>query len=96
MNGAIDMAGNDRGNMRVWEAMGCGAALVTDKGRYPDEMIESQHFLTYATPDEAVQNVRNLIANPMERTRIAQAGHKLIAERYSKTVQWNRFKEIVA
>lgn len=96
VNGAIDMAGNDRGNMRVWEALGCGAALVTDKGRYPDEMIESQHFLTYGTPDEAVHNVRNLIANPMERTRIAQAGHKLIAERYSKTVQWNRFKEIVA
>lgn len=96
VNGAIDMAGNDRGNMRVWEALGCGAALVTDQGRYPDEMIADQHFLTYATPDEAAQRVRNLIANPEGRTTIAEAGHALIAERYSKTLQWNRFKEIVA
>lgn len=96
VNGAIDMAGDDRGNMRVWEALGCGAALVTDSGRYPDDMNEPQHFLTYATPDEAVQRVRDLIADPDERSKIAQAGHALIAERYSKTVQWNRFKEIVA
>jgi glycosyltransferase involved in cell wall biosynthesis len=96
VNGAIDMAGRDRGNMRVWEAMGCGAALVTDDGRYPDEMIESKHFLTYANPEEAVQCVRSLIANPVERINMAQAGHALISERYSKTVQWSRFKEIVA
>jgi hypothetical protein len=27
LNGAIDMAGTDRGNMRCFEAMGCGALL---------------------------------------------------------------------
>ena len=29
LNGAIDMAGEDRGNMRCFEAMGCGALLLT-------------------------------------------------------------------
>ena len=35
LNGAIDMAGQDRGNMRCFEAMGCGALLVSDDGHYP-------------------------------------------------------------
>ena len=35
LNGAIDMAGRDRGNMRCFEAMGCGALLVSDAGNYP-------------------------------------------------------------
>ena len=38
LNGAIDMAGTDRGNMRCFEAMGCGALLVSDAGGYPDGM----------------------------------------------------------
>ncbi|MVZ98461.1 glycosyltransferase family 1 protein [Sphingorhabdus sp. IMCC26285] len=96
VNGAVDMAGPDRGNMRVWEALGCGAALVTDAGRYPDEMIENLHFRTYATPTDAVNCIRNMIDNPAERLKVAETGHKLIAERYSKAFQWNRFQEIVA
>lgn len=39
LNGAIDMAGRDRGNMRCFEAMGCGALLVSDAGNYPEGMI---------------------------------------------------------
>jgi len=96
VNGAIDMAGNDRGNMRVWEALGCGAALVTDAGRYPEGMIENAHFKTYASPLEAVAVIRNLIAKPSERLDVANAGYKMIASHYSKTRQWDRFQEIVA
>lgn len=96
INGAVDMAGNDRGNMRVWEALGCGAALVTDVGRYPEGMIENTHFKTYASPKEAVGIIRDLIANPSELLTTATTGHEMIATRYSKTEQWNRFQEIVA
>jgi hypothetical protein len=37
-SGAIDMAGADRGNMRCFEAMGCGALLLSDEGNYPEGM----------------------------------------------------------
>src|SRR6202035_4082382 len=39
LNGAIDMAGTDRGNMRCFEAMGCGALLISDAGSYPGWMV---------------------------------------------------------
>lgn len=96
INGAIDMAGNDRGNMRVWEALGCGAALVSDVGQYPEGMIENTHFKAYASKEEAVDKIRDLIANPSELINTASAGHAMIATRYSKSVQWDRFQEIVA
>jgi len=95
INGAIDMAGVDRGNMRVWEALGCGAAMVSDAGRYPDGIIAGTHFVSYASPDEAVLQIRRLHADQEHCTMIARAGHNAIASRYSKEHQWRRFQEIV-
>lgn len=95
VNGAIDMAGGDRGNMRVWEALGCGTAMVGDVGRYPDGLEAGRDFLSYATPEEAVEQVRALHAAPARCDAIARAGHHTIATRYSKVLQWQRFQEIV-
>src|SRR5205085_836537 len=39
LNGAIDMSGSDRGNMRCFEALGGGALLLTDEGNYPEGMM---------------------------------------------------------
>jgi hypothetical protein len=38
LNGAIDMAGADRGNMRCFEALGAGSLLLSDEGSDPDGM----------------------------------------------------------
>lgn len=95
INGAIDMAGGERGNMRVWEALGCGAAMVSDAGRYPDEIEAGRDFQIYATPEEAVALIRALQADPARCAAIADAGHATIASRYSKARQWHRFQEIV-
>ncbi|VVS98437.1 conserved hypothetical protein [Sphingomonas sp. EC-HK361] len=96
VNGAIDMAGGDRGNMRVWEAMGCGAALVSDIGRYPDGIVQGEHFAAYASAQEAVDRIRALHADDDQRKAMARAGHAMIADRFSKQRQWERFVEIVA
>lgn len=95
VNGAVDMAGQDRGNMRVWEALGCGAALVSDAGRYPDEMIENRHFRAYRSADEATGTIRDLLADEDQRRTLANAGHSMIADCFSKQRQWDRFVEIV-
>lgn len=94
VNGAIDMAGSDRGNMRIWEAMGCGAALVSDAGVYPDGITPGTTFVAYASPEEAIAGIRELSANDDARTALASEGHRMISERFSKTRQWNRFVEI--
>ena len=46
------MAGGDRGNMRCFEATGCGAVLLTDSGSYPEGFVDGETMLTYSSPDE--------------------------------------------
>lgn len=96
INGAIDMAGHDRGNMRVWETLGCRAALVTDEGNYPAGMIAGEHFITYQGVDDVIVKIKNLHCNEDFRYDIAQKGHEMIKCNYSKNEQWLRFCEIAS
>jgi hypothetical protein len=91
LNGAIDMAGEDRGNMRCFEAMGCGAMLLSDVGRYPEGMNPGQNLLTWSEPQHAVGQIRSLLKNNEQRESIAEAGQKMIAEHYAKSCQWDDF-----
>ena len=91
LNGAIDMAGQDRGNMRCFEAMGCGCLLLSDEGNYPAGMIAGVNLVTYSTLEAAVGMIRQLLRNDEPRSRIAKAGTQMIARDYSKTRQWERF-----
>ncbi len=95
LNGAIDMAGPDRGNMRCWEAMGCGAALLSDAGNYPDGMLTGKTMLNYDTADTAARAVERLLGAPDECHGIALAGRDMIRTEYSKARQWSRFLELV-
>src|SRR5262245_42085231 len=54
LNGAIDMVGNERGNMRCFEAMGCGALLLSDEGKYPDGMVPERTLITYTSAADAI------------------------------------------
>jgi glycosyltransferase involved in cell wall biosynthesis len=96
LNGAIDMAGGDRGNMRCFEALGSGALLLSDRGNYPEGMTDGETIVTYGSPQQAVEQIRTFLAASGQRTRIAQAGHDMISTRYSKEVQWRRFEALVA
>ena len=96
INGAIDMAGRDRGNMRCFEAMGCGCALVSDAGTYPEGMESGSTIATYAAPDEMAGLVRSLLATPERLQRMATAGYRLVSTRYSKQQQWDSFLRLVA
>lgn len=91
LNGAIDMSGQDRGNMRCFEAMGCGSLLLSDEGKYPEDMIAGVNLLTYSTPEVALNLIRRILKNNDERSKIAQAGSTMITRDYSKTRQWERF-----
>ena len=96
LNGAIDMAGDDRGNMRCFEAMGCGCLLLSDSGRYPPGMAAGEHFMTYDSPRDAVRILRELLATDAPRAPMAQAGHAMISTQYSKARQWDAFVRLVA
>ena len=94
LNGAIDMSGNDRGNLRCFEAMGCRAALLSDQGKYPDGMINGETLVCYESVDDAVARIKALLSHPVQRQAIADAGHSMLRSRYSKAMQWERFLEL--
>lgn len=96
LNGAIDMAGFDRGNMRCFEAMGCGALLVSDYGRYPSGMLNNVTMATYTSSTDIVPRLIELLEDYEMSKKIALEGREMMRERYSKQRQWLRFNEIVA
>ncbi|OWV67959.1 hypothetical protein ATY76_13640 [Rhizobium sp. R339] len=94
LNGAVDMAGSDRGNMRCWESLGCGALMVSDAGNYPDGMINGATIMTYDDPQSAPASIRAILNEPAKLREIAVAGTAMIKSRYSKTVQWENFQRL--
>ncbi len=96
VNSAIDMAGNERGNMRVWEATGCRAALVTDSGIYPPKMSAGVNFATYDSLDSMVATIEHLLKNPGERVAMARSGNEMIRAEFSKQRQWDAFCKLAS
>lgn len=96
LNGAGDIGGNDRGNMRCWEALGARALMVSDQGDYPDGMADGETMLTYRSRDDVAPIIEAALADPARRDRIANAGYAMLRDRYSKARQWQDFKALVA
>lgn len=95
LNGAVDMAGLDRGNMRCFEATGCGAVLLTDSGIYPEGFIDQETMVTYSSPEQIPSLINRLIADVPWANTIAKAGRAMVRDRYSKARQWAKFRELV-
>ena len=95
LNGAVDMAGADRGNMRCFEAMGCGCLLLSDAGRYPAGMVEGQTLSTYRDAADALAQIDAHLAAPADTARIAAAGRDMVRSRYSKQDQWDKFQALL-
>jgi hypothetical protein len=95
INAAVDMAGQDRGNMRCWEAMGCGALLASDAGKYPFGMQDGDTLLTYDTPSHAKQICETALKNPQGIREIASRSATLVKHSYSKARQWAEFVRLI-
>ncbi|MGY3691393.1 hypothetical protein ACVIGA_001473 [Bradyrhizobium sp. USDA 3240] len=96
LNGAIDMAGNDRGNMRCFEAMGCGSLLVSDSGNYPEAMEEGVTMRTYDAPERAAEAISSSLRDWPQWAGIAASGRSRVQQTYSKASQWAQFSDLVA
>jgi hypothetical protein len=96
LNGAIDMAGTDRGNMRCFEAMGCGALLVSDAGGYPDGMQSGITMETYDSPERATEIISKCLHDWPESAKIAARGRNCVSDAYGKASQWTHFVDLVA
>jgi hypothetical protein len=96
LNGAVDMAGADRGNMRCFEAIGCGALLLSDEGNYPEGMRNGETMLTYDGEKSCLEQIKRCLNDWGSVRGIAEAARQRIGEAYSKDRQWRSFEAIVA
>lgn len=96
LNGAVDMAGNDRGNMRCFEAMGCRSLLLSDEGRYPASMVDGLTHMTYRDADDALAKITQLLASPAQCIKVAESGHTVVRQEYSKATQWKNFLRLLS
>jgi hypothetical protein len=96
LNGAIDMSGEDRGNMRCFESMGCRALLLSDEGVYPAGMVGGRTLVTYQSPADLVVKLRELLQAREMMMEIARAGHEMVVRQYSKQAQWSAFEALIS
>lgn len=75
LNRHINVAENNANNMRLYEATGVGALLITDRKDNLGELFEGgKEVIAYSTPEEAAELIRYYIAHPDEASEIARAG----------------------
>ena len=84
VNVHIDVAGDNAGNMRMFQATGCGSCLVTEHSENISDLFEPEHeVLTYRTKEELLEVVRDALRN-RERTRaIGRAGQERTLRQHS-------------
>jgi hypothetical protein len=96
LNGSIDMAGSDRGNMRCFEAMGCGGLLLSDEGVYPEGMVRDETIVTYDNSEDCLDKIRASFGDWNQAKAVADNGRSQMGKLYSKERQWESFQSLVA
>jgi hypothetical protein len=80
-------------NMRLFEATGMGACLVTDWKENLHEMFEpEEEVVTYRSANELVEKVNYLLVHDKERAKIAKAGQERTLSEHN---YYNRMKELI-
>lgn len=75
INRHINISGPYANNMRLYEATGMGALLLTDAKKNMDEFFEvGKEVITYKDPDDLVRKIKYYLKNDKERIKIAKAG----------------------
>jgi hypothetical protein len=76
LNRHIDVAENNANNMRLYEATGMGAMLLTDAKANLGELFEvGKEVVAYESAQDAVDKITYYNAHADERDAIAHAGH---------------------
>lgn len=87
------VTGDYAGNMRLFEATGMGALLITDwKKNLPDLFEPDNEVITYKTQEECVEKVKYYLEHDKEREMIARAGQERTLKDHTFE---NRMKELI-
>jgi spore maturation protein CgeB len=80
----IDVAGNNAGNSRLFEATGIGCCLLTDDKQNLREFFEpDREVVTFQSLEECVEKFKYLMENPQVAEAIGLAGQRRTLRDYS-------------
>jgi spore maturation protein CgeB len=93
VNRHIGVAENNANNMRLYEATGMGALMLTERKDNLAELFEpGREVETYSDPEEAVEKINTLTRNPERLAQIAAAGSVRTLREHTYE---NRMKELL-
>jgi spore maturation protein CgeB len=76
-NNHIDCVGDYAGNVRLFEATGAGACLITDQKENLSELFEPDvEVVAYKSAEECIEKVKYLLDRPSEHEAIGAAGQR--------------------
>jgi spore maturation protein CgeB len=77
LNKHIDIAAGMANNMRLYEATGMGALLLTDAQKNLAEIFSpGEQVAAYTSPEDCVRQIKDLLSDETRRARIAAAGQR--------------------
>jgi spore maturation protein CgeB len=96
INKHIDCAGDYAGNVRLFEATGMGACLITDwKINLPEMFEPDTEIVTYRTSEECEEKVRYLLDHESERQAIAASGQRRTLRDHTYAKRTEQLDEII-
>lgn len=96
INRHIDVAENYANNMRLYEATGCGAMLITDKKDNLGSIFQvGKEVVSYTNVDDLVDKIKYYLRYDKEREKIAKAGQKRTLADYTYEVRMKQLLEII-
>jgi SAM-dependent methyltransferase len=97
VNRHIDVAEHNANNMRLFEATGCGALLITDyKDNLSDLFEIGREVVAYRDPEECVTMIHYYLAHPDEAATIAAAGQARTLRDHSYNGNMKQTTQILA
>jgi spore maturation protein CgeB len=98
LNAHIDFAKkiSGGGNMRTYEATGCGTLLITDLSREMEDVFEAgRHLVVYRNREELRERILYYLDHEKEAAEIAAAGQRACLARHSLVERIREFDEIL-
>lgn len=98
INGYTNQNKEFKSNMRLFESLGCGSLLISEKGNYPEGFNEGVHYLPYEVekPKQLFEKLPDLIAGYSLRHEKSKPMIDELKSHYSKQRQWKAFQESIS
>jgi spore maturation protein CgeB len=97
LNRHIGIAGKHANNMRLYEATGMGALLLTDHKSDLHEMFEpDREIVSYSDADDCLKKIQYYLGHESERLKIAEAGQKKTMKVHNYRCRMEELHEILS